>query len=276
MKKRSMLGIICILLLSYFCVGTSFLKVSAVETGEEILLKVFDKSEADILETNVHLSLNLENHFFELKELKEIKQELITDFNLEGEIELIHNKESYDPQIIYEHEDFSLNTFYVTEISETDLNQITGTFIHRNGDVTAFILHSTKYGDQKQSYIILDTTKSKSYDNMISDLEKSKNVLKKYGNDIDITTSLVGTFPGRLSQEETTNKIDKLIGFAKGKTVEKVTDNIYTSVTAYTPYLGEVIQYGKNTVNFNIAMRYSGYEDQTYLWVATPLITTSY
>ncbi|MDI9475442.1 MAG: YwmB family TATA-box binding protein [Bacillota bacterium] len=36
------------------------------------------------------------------------------------------------------------------------------------------------------------------------------------------------------------------------------------------------INYGGKDVNIQLAMRYSEYEDKTYLWLATPLIITAY
>ena len=60
------------------------------------------------------------------------------------------------------------------------------------------------------------------------------------------------------------------------KRIEGIKDRNYISVSAYSPYIQEFIQVRGKRVNLNLAARYNSYEDKTYIWLATPVITTEY
>lgn len=91
-----------------------------------------------------------------------------------------------------------------------------------------------------------------------------------------INTCLTGRYPGKLKS----NEINKICtGIFKRTAAWKVNgireDNL-VSVSAYSRIMGDsVVVDGKN-VNLNFAARYNSYEDKTYIWLATPLITTEY
>lgn len=111
---------------------------------------------------------------------------------------------------------------------------------------------------------------------MVSLLNTSKEFLLKYGENIDTTTTLVGTFDRKLSNSQTNKIISRILRSLGAEMVEKVDDGFYTAVTAYTPYIEQSVHFFNKTVNLNIAIRYNAYEDLTYIIIATPLITTTY
>lgn len=88
--------------------------------------------------------------------------------------------------------------------------------------------------------------------------------------------TFIGAFMGKLN----TSKIHELIGCLFKRMGAKVTggieDNGLISRTGYSPLLSESLKTGKNLINVNAAMRYNDYENKTYLWVATPVITIEY
>jgi hypothetical protein len=54
-----------------------------------------------------------------------------------------------------------------------------------------------------------------------------------------------------------------------------VTDEVY-SVVGYTKKIREYIYSGKQKININLALRYNSYQDKTYLYLATPVITAEF
>ena len=49
-----------------------------------------------------------------------------------------------------------------------------------------------------------------------------------------------------------------------------------TSYTVFTPYIDNYIFFFRKRVNLNLAIRYNEYENRTYIWIGTPIITTGY
>lgn len=60
------------------------------------------------------------------------------------------------------------------------------------------------------------------------------------------------------------------------KKVEGMEDENIISVSAYSSKLKEYIKLGSEKINLNVAIRYSSFDDKTYIWVATPIIAIEY
>jgi hypothetical protein len=58
--------------------------------------------------------------------------------------------------------------------------------------------------------------------------------------------------------------------------VEGIRDGSLISLSAYSPLLKDSIKVRGKRVNINLAARYSAFEDKTYIWLASPVITTEY
>ena len=280
MKKTRIIGLICILLIISFAITSAFSEVKSERTcGEELLIEIFKKSNATILETNIYTSLYLEDEYFKPEEMMSILDDLITHLDLKNQITNIvieEYKEEYNENYEEELFDHNVNTLYITKLSDKDFDKVYATYSDENGNLSTFIVHSFEYDSKSESYIIVDILQNKSYKDMVSLLNKSNEFFSKYGETIDTTTTLKGAINGKLSKNETNKLIKKLLRNVNGEVVERAEDDFYTSVAAYTPYLQKAIQFFSNTVNLHMATRYNSHEDVTYIWIATPLITTTY
>lgn len=67
-----------------------------------------------------------------------------------------------------------------------------------------------------------------------------------------------------------------LLKKAAARDVKTLREGGLISMTAYSPLLEGGIEFGRARVNLNLGIRYNSYEDRTYLWLATPVITTEY
>lgn len=99
---------------------------------------------------------------------------------------------------------------------------------------------------------------------------------KKFGLNPKVNTCIVGCFDGKLDYEEM-NRISKIIlKDTKAKDIKGIYDNNLISISAYSPYIDNTIEVEGKRLNMNIALRYNAYEDKTYIWLATPVITIEY
>ena len=100
--------------------------------------------------------------------------------------------------------------------------------------------------------------------------------LRKFGLSPKVNTCIIGYFDGKLDYEEM-NSISKIIlRDTKAKDIKTIYDNNLISISAYSPYIDNTIEVEGKRLNMNIALRYNAYEDKTYIWFATPVITIEY
>jgi hypothetical protein len=106
--------------------------------------------------------------------------------------------------------------------------------------------------------------------------EAAVNVLEKYGIDHEINISISGSVEGKLEEDETTDIFDRIMRRTGASRVEGVNDNGLVSISAFSPQISKAANVAGKRVNLNMAARYSSYEDKTYIWIASPVITTEY
>lgn len=86
----------------------------------------------------------------------------------------------------------------------------------------------------------------------------------------------MGTFKGKKEPyllDEIRRKVLKEVSALK---IEEFNDGKTASVSAYSPLIEDSINVNGKEININLATRYNAIEDRTYLWLATPIITTEY
>lgn len=100
--------------------------------------------------------------------------------------------------------------------------------------------------------------------------------LKKLGIEASVNTCLRGVVKGKLEEDRLEALNSLVLKTAGAKKVDAIRDGDLSSISAYSPLMGTYLKVGGNRVNLNFAARYSPSEDETYLWLATPVITTEY
>lgn len=89
-------------------------------------------------------------------------------------------------------------------------------------------------------------------------------------------TCLTGFFNGELSHNNLNNIGKQILKDAKARKVNGIADRNLISVSAYSSSIDNSIDIDGKKVNMNLALRYNSYEDKTYIWLATPVITIEY
>lgn len=278
MKRIVKIGLILLLTFSFFYMtfALDYRRVTSKATAaEEAMVTIFENSGAEILEANITSTLEVPYTIWSREEILQIKEELKKELGLNNQKEVPLLEED---QLFYEEEmtEEDYNKLFIHEFSDIGVNQIIATNRTKTGDVLTFKVYSADLQGEKTSYIIIDIIQNKRYKDIVEQSNQSQELLRKYGNRIDTTINLVGTYKGKMSEQEKKKKIDEIIYSVEGKIVEEVISESYSSVTLYTPCIQQAIEYDEKRVNLHLAMRYNHYEDKTYLYIANPLITLTY
>ncbi|MBN4050686.1 MAG: hypothetical protein COA82_04770 [Alkaliphilus sp.] len=281
MKNKKMIIVIVTLVVSlgilYASAGEYFNDQEIeCETKRHALINAFEISNADFFEANIHTSLYLKDVFFEISEMEIKKDELISKLQLEGEIKTIEGRENFDSFMMQETFSDTREGIYSNRISEDGYNQITVVSFDKSGKITVIILYSSKYEDEKESFVIIDRTQNMRYEDIEIDKKTNEELLIKYGDEIETTICLVGTYHGRLTEIEKQKIFESLIKELDATVIDNVLNQMYTSATLYTPYIYEKVEFDETNINLQVAMRYNGFENKTYIWIATPFITYTY
>lgn len=91
-----------------------------------------------------------------------------------------------------------------------------------------------------------------------------------------ITTCLVGWLDGKLEKDEWTNLLHKAGNALGAAVIDTLVDANFASMTAFSPELPDSLVVGDKRVNLNLALRYSPYDNRTYVVIASPVISGEY
>ncbi len=134
--------------------------------------------------------------------------------------------------------------------------------------------HSYEVADD--NYISLSVMK---YDSLIgfkNAAELLYSLFKEFGLEPEFNFCIVGNFDGQLDYISLNGICTDILEKANAHSVEGIREGNMISVSAYSPIIKESISTNGRKVNINLAIRYNSYEDKTYIWLATPVITRAY
>ena len=243
---------------------------------EELLLEAIEVGGFQVEEVNINKSTLISNKFFTIEELDEKKLEIMDALKIEGEVvhinvdEIYHNNYMEDP--------LDIESEYVLEqrVVEDGYNEIIVFVPKEDGNVTVIKLLSTKVMGEIETYFLVDRTENKGYKEIVDNSNIIDDILAKHGTKVETTINLTGAHLGELTKSEKNQKQEAIFSFLKAKKIEVLEEELFTSITSYSPLISSYIEYGNNKVNLQLAMRYSAYEDKTYIWISNPLITITY
>ncbi|MGB9779595.1 YwmB family TATA-box binding protein [Caldanaerobacter sp.] len=171
-------------------------------------------------------------------------------------------------------ESLRIRDYSFRQVCDKDLRQVLFEYRDAERDVTV-VVQSIKNDDRSETYLLIDEY-LKNADNLAKEREAIEKAFQKVKTKPIIATSIVGSFKGDLSLEEKRGIVREVFKILKAKKVEGIEDIEVISLSGYIKNLGEYIAVGNEKINLQVALRYSSYEDKTYIWVATPLIGTEY
>ncbi len=279
MKKYLLFGLI-IIFFAGFLYNISVQAAKTTGTHEEILLlEAVETGGFQTEEFNINISTYIPDKLLTIKEIENMREDMMKIFDVDKEITIIDRDDMNNP-----HSPNYLECLPDTE-DEIILEQRTEdegyneviTFIPcEDGNMTVIKMLSTQIEERAETYIAVDITRNKGYKRVVGICNQIQEYLNKYENKVETAINITGAQQGRLGNAEEKQGQKAVFDFLKAKKVEVLEDEHLTSITAYSPLISSHISYGGKNVNIQLAMRYSEYEDKTYLWIATPLITVTY
>ena len=282
MKKYSLLGLVLILSIG-FIYNTSAQDVKNKNTKdiqeEMLLLKAAEAGGFQMEEFNINISTFIPDTFLTIQEIEAKQRDIMQILNVDEKVTIINMDnmhDSYRQDYFEDLSDIEENAVLEQRVEDEGYNEIIMFVPSDDGNMTVIKLLSTQIEEQLETYIVVDIVQNKGYKEIVGICNQIQEFLNKYQNKAETTINLTGTRSGKLSKEEEKQSRKAIFDFLKAKKIEILEDELFTSITAYSPLIGSYIKYGGKNVNIQLAMRYSEYEDKTYLLIATPLITITY
>lgn len=118
------------------------------------------------------------------------------------------------------------------------------------------------------------------YTSGVQDLAGTREVLEKtlnaHGVRAKFNSCITGCFDGKKDDSELNEACARIFASADARKVEGIREGNLISVSAFSKAIREAVDDNGSRVNLNLAIRYNSFEKKTYLWLATPVITTEY
>lgn len=224
------------------------------ELPESTLLKAFNHSGAKVINSEIYFWARLDNKFGDFEEIKLLASDLAETLN-------IVNSDS-----------FTNKTTISDLIQKVEMNGVVSDnrVVSINGQVS-------KKADSEDERFISVSINEDLPNPALEELRRNVvKVFKKYNINPKINSCIVGNYDGKLDRNQLNDIGVKIFKGAQAKKVEGIKDSRLISVSAYSPYIEDSINVNGKKVNLNLAIRYNSFENKTYIWLATPVITTEY
>lgn len=225
------------------------------ESPENTLVKCFNYSGAKIVSSEIYFRGRIHDGKYDsIDELKKLSADIMNELKGDSEGEVI------------------------TKIVSNDFIQEVGLSSSLSNKKSVNVISQIRNSgeDREERSISVSILHELSKDDMESTRKTVIAAMKRYGIDTHVNSCIIGSFEGRLTNKQM-NDISKLIfKGANARKVEGMRDKNLISISAYSPVIDEYIRVGDNRINLNLAIRYNSYEDRTYIWLATPVISTEY
>jgi len=130
-----------------------------------------------------------------------------------------------------------------------------------------------KKGHEVYMIINIDKVKPEGGAGLQSSITK---LIHDNGGSARVNTCLVGWLDGKLEEEEKVSKLNSAFKAVDAVVISSLSYPNLASYTGFTPLISETLMVGQDRVNINVAIRYSQYDNRTYVMVGSPVITREY
>ena len=239
--------IILFIVLSSLGAISSYAEIS-FNNSYDSFLQAFENSESKFkfysIKANVPIEYDIDSN-----EIKSICIELMSNLGMEESNIKIEDKWSQNEKQIY--------------------------IQSKNEDTSVSIVGIKK--SSSESYIMVDILNNKVYKNIVDIYAILEDYLNKYSQDVKIYTCIAGEYGKKLQNDKYDDILNKILYNMNAKVIEKVQEENFLSVSAYTKLLKEnYLESFGNKINLNIGIRYSENDEKTLIYIATPIIKLDY
>lgn len=249
LKNRFLLasiGVILVFIIIFF----SFLKKPIKKEDTKLLQSAMQASFARLDKSLLSLSVNIFDEYFDEKKAHDFIYSIVKDLG--------YDRESLQKTVKAYRDNFYYEAIYTGKDKNCKI-----------------VLYSIRKENKYSSKIIIDEEFSGSESDVELEKQKLMNLFKNY-RDIGFSLCLSGSFEQKMSVYDMEEKLSSILESVGAKEVEGIYSESVFSVSAFCESLGRGIRSGGDSINMQIAMRYSPYYDKTFIWIGTPLINIEY
>ncbi|OPZ83473.1 MAG: hypothetical protein BWY74_04442 [Firmicutes bacterium ADurb.Bin419] len=173
---------------------------------------------------------------------------------------------------VLKEKDYTINTLNNDFIRKTEIRGST-----LDGKTVCIISQLNKgERDENNSSISVDIISELTQTDIYNTAKLIEEKFISFGLNPKVNTCITGYFDGKLDYMEMNRISGLILKDAKAKKIDGMSEKNMISVSAYSPLIDNNIEIMGRRTNINLALRYNAYEDKTYIWVATPVITIEY
>lgn len=249
MKKLILLLLICMLLMAGSFDAAQYPAASLTE--EEALVTSFESTGAEVMESTISCWTKLNDRFIAQGQIEAEMDRIVGFMKLDNTtvVKKTENDEALNKLVLY------------------------GT---RGNKVYNVAIESVKQETGGETYIVFDVFMDKDYEELASVRQEIIDALQLEEESMNFSSCIVGTYQGELSKKESDRKSELALQSIDAKRVEGIEDDMMKSISAFSNNVGGYVLSDRDRVNVQLAMRYSSYDDKTYIWIGTPLIPMGY
>jgi len=223
-----------------------------------ILAEAFNSSGAAVVETNINACAVSTDRFLDKEEVMEIAGLLAARMEIDlAESERVENYSD-------------------------DYNQLSIIGKNPHGYSTVIIVHSMDFTDIEEgpggyeTNIVVDVTLGWDYDSLLETEASIRQAIEEHIRGVRITSCIIGSYVENVPEDRMEGIIYSIFQSVNALEVERAIYDGLISISAYTPRIEQYVEMGDSRVNLNIAMRYNSFEDKTYIWLGSPVISLEY
>jgi hypothetical protein len=141
---------------------------------------------------------------------------------------------------------------------------------------TAQVLYPTWAKTGPETYLVINVETIAANGTVDSWQDKIITILMQAGGTPRINTCLVGWLDGKLEEDVWAAKLRAAFAAIDATVIDTVGYTNFASLTGFSRLITDWLKVGDKRININMAMRYSPYDNRTYVTIGSPVITREY
>ena len=237
-------------------VGAGFQIADCTITEDVPLITAFETSECKVVSAKTDNWSSIGEDFLEIKELKAKALKATKILGLSEDDIKITKEIQHDHRLV----------------------KITGML--KNDIYIEIVLHSLQFPEElnikPETFVLINTTEKGGFSESYMMIKKLEEAITTLGGIPQIYYCITGGRNGKLDDsiiEETINNIFESVSASR---VDDIIEPVLSNAYGYSPLIEDHIMVMGHKVNLHVASRYSEYDDMTYIWVGTPIISGDY
>lgn len=233
----------------------SMVKSVPAASGQEPLIMAMEATGGQVEEVNINAWVKLNNKQWTDHQLLEIVQQVMKELNVEP-LQYRLTQQEKNKQHSIQAETVNPNFHVLATV---------------RGAPTGLAMPEIEY------YLVITIEDKTNAYPSISHLEREiRRISEKFGSSTHISTCLIGWLNGTLRDGEQQDLLQKAFAAIDGEIIDKLEVEHLVSYTGFTSRIMEWLQVDGRKNNLNMAMRYSQYDNRTYVTIGSPIITREY